>query len=242
MTIFNRKALWNFAIFVFFACTMPMYGTGIKNYLPDHPLIFDIGAHKGNKTFFYLHALDAHLVVAVEPQLDCVQILQDKFGKNSKVAILPMAIANKKGVIPFLVNSSATELSTAAEDWQTGRFKRSVWNAPIEVHSTTLDALIEEYGIPDYCKIDVEGYELNVLQGLTQPVPILSFEFASEFLDKKTEPCLQYLHHLGYRHFNVAFGESETFALREPVTWEVLLTMLKGHPDKLLWGDIYAQY
>jgi len=42
----------------------------------------------------------------------------------------------------------------------------------------TLDAAtIETFGKPFYCKIDVEGWELDVLKGLSQPIPLISFEF-----------------------------------------------------------------
>ena len=44
------------------------------------------------------------------------------------------------------------------------------------VETTTLDDLIALYGRPRFIKIDVEGYELNVIRGLRQPAPCLSFE------------------------------------------------------------------
>jgi FkbM family methyltransferase len=42
---------------------------------------------------------------------------------------------------------------------------------------TTLDELIGKHGVPVFIKIDVEGFEEAVLQGLSQPVRALSFEF-----------------------------------------------------------------
>ena len=41
---------------------------------------------------------------------------------------------------------------------------------------TTLDSLIEKYGAPSYIKIDVEGYELEVIKGLSTSVQLISVE------------------------------------------------------------------
>jgi hypothetical protein len=45
---------------------------------------------------------------------------------------------------------------------------------------TTLDELISAHGSPAFCKIDVEGYEAEVLAALSQPIAALSFEFTPE--------------------------------------------------------------
>jgi hypothetical protein len=45
------------------------------------------------------------------------------------------------------------------------------------VEATTLDSMIQRYGVPNFCKIDVEGFELDVLRGLSEPLPIISFEY-----------------------------------------------------------------
>jgi FkbM family methyltransferase len=52
-----------------------------------------------------------------------------------------------------------------------GRFSEFEWNDELEVPMRTLDELIREYGVPDFCKIDVEGYEFGVIQGLSRPNP-----------------------------------------------------------------------
>jgi Methyltransferase FkbM domain len=58
-----------------------------------------------------------------------------------------------------------------------------IWNRKLTVPMITLDTLIERYGIPDYIKIDVEGYEEKVLTALSICPPLLSFEFNRTFLD-----------------------------------------------------------
>jgi len=68
-----------------------------------------------------------------------------------------------------------------------------------------LDNLIDVYGLPLFIKIDVEGYEVNVLRGLRRPVPFISFEVnLSEFRAEGLE-CVELLERLAPRGgFNFA--------------------------------------
>lgn len=214
----------------------------MKDLLPPNPRIFDIGANVGEKTEHYL-SLNASQVVSVEPIPACLNFLQSRFKNFPNVVIVPMCISNFKGSVTFFLSDQSSCYSTVDEDWKFGRFKDLTWSRSIIVPTTTLDELIECYGMPDFCKIDVEGYELNVLKGMTKPIPYLSFEFAYEFLDQKTKPCLEYLYSLGYRSFNVAIGDTEAFnGTGKWVSLETLFDYLKNRSDPLCWGDIYARF
>lgn len=68
---------------------------------------------------------------------------------------------------------------------------------------TTLDDVIAEYGVPGFCKIDVEGYESNVLEALSKRIPYISFEYCHEFLVDSVR-CLDYLERLGVIQLNYA--------------------------------------
>jgi len=217
-----------------------IFSQEMKDFLPEHPLVFDVGAHHGGKTEHYLN-LGASRVISVEPQVSCLDILRMKFGNQRKVIVEPLCLSDTSGTIPFYVSPSTT-ISTADLDWQEGRFKGWIWEQPIEISATTLDVLIERYGVPDFCKIDVEGYELSVLKGLSQPIPFLSFEFTAEYLGKKTKPCLEHLSSLGYKKFNVAFDNTEKFAFENWVDWPSLIIEIEKNPDPLYWGDIYARF
>ncbi|MCC5613114.1 FkbM family methyltransferase, partial [Nostoc sp. CHAB 5834] len=148
-----------------------------SDFIKPGDLCFDIGANVGNRTAIFL-SLQAR-VIAIEPQPACVQKLKNRFG--NQINIIPKGLGSEQGVLPMHISDAST-LSTFSEEWinelGSNRFSGYEWKETIDVEITTLDQLIAEYGVPHFCKIDVEGYELNVIKGLSCPIPHLSFEYA----------------------------------------------------------------
>jgi hypothetical protein len=72
--------------------------------------------------------------------------------------------------------------------------------------------MIERYGMPDLIKIDVEGYEYNVLSGLTQKANDICFEWHEEESESLYK-ILQHLQNIGYTQFGVIgwFDEGDVF-------------------------------
>lgn len=200
-------------------------------------LVFDVGANLGLKAQKYLD-LGAK-VICFEPQPDCVRELHQRFSGNENVRIVPKAVAEHNGSLRMAVCSEANTISTFSEKWKLGRFSNYTWDKAINVNVITLDRAIQTFGRPDYCKIDVEGYELEVLCGLTQTVPLLSFEFVEEDL-QRMEKCVSHLQELGFVYFNMVLGESESFKLYRWVCGAELVDYLKQIATELMWGDIYG--
>ena len=202
-------------------------------------LFFDVGAHVGDKSKQFLNK--KLKVIMIEPLPKCVEQLKLKFKNNKNIKILQKALGKKKGSTTLMINSKVPTLSTMSNHWKEGRFSNQIWDNKILVEMTTLDELIETYGLPSYIKIDVEGFELDVLMGLTQKAGIVSFEFTSEFLDHSIN-CLNYLQKIGYEKFNFSIGERRKF-FSDWQNYNSLVEILKNEikNDELLWGDIYCR-
>jgi len=196
--------LWEY--FKFMVRGLPKPDSDDFNFIEPGMLVFDIGANLGNYSQLFFDKQSR--VVAVEPQVDCCRFLRRRFRATAgKVTIVNRGIGAHVGHEELRVSSSHT-LSSFSTDWidrvrATKRFEsdHAVWNRREVVEMTTLDALILTYGCPDYLKIDVEGYEREVLRGLSRQVRFVSFEFTIPELVGDAIECLELLKRNGRYEF-----------------------------------------
>lgn len=204
-------------------------------------LVFDVGAHVGDRTLHFLE-LGAR-VVSVEPQESCLRALRERVG--DRAVIVPMGLADAIGRRSMAV-AATTTVSTMEPEWvssttESRRFAGMTWDSTVEVDVSTLDALIEEHGVPAFVKVDVEGFEQKVLAGLGRPVGAVSFEFVNE-RPQATEACVRRLDELGLSHFNYSNAwRSARLALREWTSADDVLAEVTRLPERHAMGDIYAR-
>jgi hypothetical protein len=105
---------------------------------------------------------------------------------------------------------------------------------------TTLDALIGAYGMPAFCKIDIEGSELEALQGLSQPMPAISFEFVPGAVEL-ARSCIAHLEQIGRYKYNWALGESFRLQSPEWLDAPAMTRLLSADLRHGRSGDIYAR-
>src|SRR5271157_163822 len=146
-----------------------------SQFMSSKDVVFDIGANIGNRTRVFAEL--AGLVVAVEPQESCWEVLKTEFGGNRRVIPIREAAGAKEGTGYLQLSGVLSSLSPSWIDAvkKSGRFSCHSWGDPYPVGMTTLDRLIKIFGVPSFVKIDVEGYEFEVLKGLSSPVGALSY-------------------------------------------------------------------
>jgi FkbM family methyltransferase len=213
-------------------------------FVGEGDLVFDVGAHLGDRSVAFA-ALGAR-VVALEPQPLIARWLRRVVRRREGIEVRAEAVGARRGVERLAISTRTPTVSTMSSAWERSAsqanpgFRSVRWGQSIDVPVVTLDDLIAEYGVPSFCKIDVEGWEAEALSGLTRPLPALSFEFVAGQLHVAAA-CVRRLTELGAYEFNAVLGERRDLA---PDAWrsaDAILSWLEAGASGASSGDIYAR-
>ncbi len=211
-------------------------------FLKRGGLAFDIGSHVGDRIGAF-RRIGAR-VVALEPQPDCARVVRSIYQGDDGVTLVEAACGPKPGTLTLHINSANPTVTTASPDFVraadgAGGWEGQVWDRAIDVPVTTFDALIDTHGVPDFAKIDVEGFEADVLAGLSRPIRALSFEFTTIQRDVARR-CIERLAALGPYRFDVALGESQTLTFERWLDAQEMADHIDKLPHSANSGDVYA--
>lgn len=213
-----------------------------RRFIRPGALAFDIGSHIGDRIGAFRR--NGARVVALEPQPDCAAAIRLIYADDRDVTLVEAACGAAEGRLILRINSANPTVSTASDAFiaaadDADGWREQVWDKAIDVPVTTLDALIAAHGPPEFVKIDVEGFEYDVLGGLSRPVPAISFEFTTIQRDVALQ-CVDRLASLGPYSFNVALGESQRLTFETPVSATAIKQHIGALPHDANSGDIYA--
>ena len=172
----------------------------------DRNLIYDVGMHKGEDTDFYLKK--GFRVIAIEAHPELAAQGAERFPEfiaNGKLVIVNKAVGAENGTARFFVNDKRSVWGTLNEDWAARNQHLGAESHVIEVQTTRFEALLQQYGVPYYMKIDIEGSDHLCLEALAKfPDKSHFVSIESDFSSMRaTKAEFDLLASLGYDRFKI---------------------------------------
>ncbi len=183
--------------------------------MPDNHLIYDVGANDGSDTDYYLR--QGYTVVSIEADPTLAARLNIRFEAEraaGRLIVLNVAVTE--------TDQEKVDFYVSKDDWKSSLIRGMVETDgvnidPVEVTGRSLGSLFDEFGVPWYCKIDIEGYDARAIAGLAtyegRP-PHISCEtsggsIGEVYLDNDLlYPALDALASAGYSKFKLVDQES----------------------------------
>jgi FkbM family methyltransferase len=171
----------------------------LKKIIPTKSVIVDVGANVGRWALFS----QAEKIYAFEPFPKTFNNLKNNLELNPSLKIQPLnlALSNQKASVSMqtetITNSGMNKISTAHSP------------LAVQVQTTTLDSWVSENDIQkiDFIKIDVEGYEMQVLAGADYVIskfkPSLFLEIDDQLLKKYATTPVEIFNFLKQKNYEI---------------------------------------
>lgn len=203
-------------------------------------VVFDVGANVGvyTEVFSQLGAK----VVAIEPNRECCKAIRAI--RLKKIFVEECAAGREPGTAEFHLCEEST-MSTVSQEWidavsKSELHKDANWLSTVTVPVKTLDMLAKSYGLPSFIKIDAEGYDDQVLAGMTFRPAALSFEFNRNAMDV-AQRCLETPILMDGYLFNYTVGQLFSYRSENWLTGGEVFTMLEHYDLREEYGEVFAR-
>lgn len=172
----------------------------------QNDLVFDVGMNRGEDTAYYLAR--GFRVVGVDADPSMIAVVNAAFPrevKSKRLILLNYAVSDKDDEdVKFYLSEDPHWNSL---DHSLSQRENIGSRGVIMVKTKTLPTLMNEFGVPSYCKIDVQGFDSVLLATMLPEEERPTFISVEAECDAKTEnqllENLERLHELGYRKFKL---------------------------------------
>jgi Methyltransferase FkbM domain len=154
-------------------------------------------------------------------------------------------VGSQSGTLPLVCAGAYSTLSTKEVDllMRPDGFRGGALtaeNAIVDVELVTLDDLIAQHGTPAFAKIDVEGFELEVFTGLSQPIRAVCFEANLPEFGEETISCIERYAALTTAEFNYTTEEPPSrFASEDWLSADALCALIQA--GQFGYAEIYGR-
>ena len=196
----------------------------IKTMSEFKKMIYDVGMHKGEDSDYYLKK--GFRVIGFEADPDLAEICRQRFSdeiKKGQLTIVEGAIIELKenkelnSKIKFFKNQKTSVWGTVVDDWANRNIKLGSNSEIIEVPITDFSECLNQFGIPYFLKIDIEGMDTVCLKSLlnfTKRPSYISIESNKLSFDKLNEEFNLFTQ-LGYNKFQI-INQTQITSQKEP--------------------------
>jgi FkbM family methyltransferase len=155
--------------------------TGLGLFPPGHwphlHYVVDVGANEGQWANALLDLISPEKLIIIEPGPSAFAALQKRFGGQPNIELHNVAVGETNGVTTLRVTRDSTGASVLAPRVEMRQLIGSNWavEAEVECAMRTLDGLLAGLREVSLLKIDVQGYEKEVLSGATETLEKTKF-------------------------------------------------------------------
>ena len=160
--------------------------------------IYDIGSNDGQYSLLFKKIFKKSKIFAFEPNSELCRDLKRKVNTKSDIKVFNVAVGNSNKSIFLKIDENSsltTSLATKNTKSRTFKIKRFLYGKSFalekKIRLIKLDTFINSKNKPDFVKIDVEGFEEEVLKGLKnnlKNIKIIMIEFHFDKLYKGYSP------------------------------------------------------
>jgi FkbM family methyltransferase len=175
----------------------------LKPFYPEFKagVCLDIGANIGNHSVFFSQFFEK--IHSFEPERRTYQVLKLNAQLKSNIETHEYGFAEKPKTARLSISSTNVGEASVLSDWKSNAVGADAY----EIELKSLDGVADQFDRVVFVKIDVEGLELNVLQGgeefIRSRLPIIVFEQHKSDFDSTGSPSVKFLQGLDYVLFTV---------------------------------------